>query len=214
MIKVTALLASVGFALSLTACAGTDNRGVESVHQPVVDRSDYALDVAVSNGRLVGGERERLAGWFETMKLGYGDRISIDDPDGDGSTARAEIGGVVAGYGLMLSDQAPVVAAPVSPGVVRVVVSRMRASVPGCPDWSRNPSRDFNANTSSNFGCATNSNLAAMIANPADLVRGRSAATAADPAVSAKAIDSYRKLPATGAAGLPGGVTSVSVKGN
>jgi pilus assembly protein CpaD len=61
---------------------------------------------------------------------------------------------------------------------------------------------EFNSNTSSNYGCAVNSNLAAMVANPADLVLGRPGAETIDPATSAKAIDSYRKTPPTGASGL------------
>lgn len=211
MTKTITLLASAGLALSLAGCGGTRNRGMESVHQPVVSRADYALDLAVSGGQLAGGEQARLMGWFDAMRLAYGDRIAVDDPEGAGSGARAEVGGVVAGYGLLVSDEAPITATPVAPGAVRVVVSRMRAAVPGCPDWTRDSSLNFDANTSSNYGCATNTNLAAMIASPADLVRGRSAASAADPALSSKAIDAYRKQPTTGSNGLPGGVTSVSV---
>lgn len=213
MTKSMALLVSAGLTFALAGCGGTRNRGLESVHQPVVTQADYALDLATSGGGLARGEQERLIGWFGAMKLAYGDRIAVDDPEGSGSSARAEVGGVVAGYGLFLSDDTPMTATPVAPGVVRVVVSRARAFVPGCPDWSRNSSDDFDAHTSSNYGCATNHNLAAMIASPADLVRGRDGATSVDPVLSSKAIDAYRKQPATGAAGLPGGVSNVSAKG-
>lgn len=202
-------------ALALGGCRGTENRGLESVHQPVVDRADYALDLQVAGDALADGEPARLAGWFDAVRLSYGDQVSIDDGDNvDGRAgygARAEVGGIVAGYGLLVAETAPVTAAPVTPGTLRVVVSRRRASVPGCPDWSRDASLEIGSNTSSNFGCAVNGNLAAMIADPADLVRGREGAGANDPALSAKAIDAYRKQPTTGANGLPGGVTSTSV---
>ncbi len=211
MTKSLALLASAGLSLTLASCGGTQNRGLESVHQPVVDRAEYALDLATSGGELARGEQGRLIGWLDAMKLAYGDRVAVDDPEGSGSAARAEVGGVVAGYGLFVSDEAPITVTPVAPGAVRVVVSRMRAFVPGCPDWTRNSSINFDAHTSSNYGCANNTNLAAMIASPADLVRGRDGAPANDPALSFKAIDAYRKQPTTGGAGLPGGVTSVSV---
>lgn len=46
------------------------------------------------------------------------------------------------------------------------------ASVPGCPDWSDARNNAGEA-TAANFGCATASNLAAMLADPLDLVRGR-----------------------------------------
>ena len=194
-------LATAVAALALGGCRGTENRGLESVHQPVVARADYALDLQVAGDTLADGESARLAGWFDAMRLSYGDQVSIDDENA-GYGARAEVGGIVAGYGLLLADTTPVTAAPVTPGTLRVVVSRRRASVPGCPDWSRDASLEIGSNTSSNFGCAVNSNLAAMMANPADLVRGRNGAVATDPLLSTKAIDSYRKAPSTGAAGI------------
>ena len=52
------------------------------------------------------------------------------------------------------------------------VVNGNVASVPGCPDWS-DSGKPPSEGQSSNFGCATNTNLAAMIADPADLLRGR-----------------------------------------
>ncbi|WP_333929615.1 CpaD family pilus assembly lipoprotein [Sphingomonas sp. LR55] len=61
---------------------------------------------------------------------------------------------------------------------------------------------DFTSNTSSNYGCAINRNLAAMVANPADLVRGAPGNETTDTAVSYKAIDTYRKKAPTGAGGL------------
>jgi pilus assembly protein CpaD len=201
MIK-QSILASLLPALLLGGCMGTENRGVESVHQPVVSRSDYALDLNVTGGALAPGEQQRLAGWMTTMRLGYGDRIAIDDPAAEGYRARVNVAAVVARYGLLLDSGAPVTPAPLTPGTIRVVVSRMHADVPHCPDWSRNSSDDLTANTSSNYGCAINRNLAAMVASPADLVRGAPGAETTDAALSYKAIDTYRKKAPSGAGGL------------
>ena len=198
----SALLAAAGLSLALGGCGGTRNRGLESVHQPIVERQDYLLDLQTYGGALASGERARLQGWFDAMRLGYGDRVSVDNPADAAPRAAAEVGGVVAGYGLIVADGAPATVSPAAPGSVRVVVTRARASVPGCPDWSRGASTDFEAHTSSNYGCATNSNLAAMIANPTDLVRGQAGSASADPAVSTKAIDIYRKAAPTGSGGL------------
>lgn len=189
-------------ALLLGACGGTQNRGLESVHQPVVSRSDYAFDVNTSGDGLAPGEAQRLAGWMSSLRLGYGDRVALDDPNPANRRVRDDVSAQLARYGLLLSEDAPITGSSVAPGMVRVVVSRMKASVPGCPDFSRVGQPEFESNTSSNHGCAVNSNLAAMVANPIDLVRGQPGADANDPATSSKAIDSYRKAAPTGAGGL------------
>ena len=43
-----------------------------------------------------------------------------------------DVAQIASRYGLLLSDEAPVTGSPVAPGTVRIVVSRTRASVPGC----------------------------------------------------------------------------------
>ncbi|MDQ0838118.1 CpaD family pilus assembly lipoprotein [Sphingomonas faeni] len=173
MITKSILLASLMPALLLGGGMGIGNRGLQSVHQPVVSRSGYAIDLGVSGGALAAGEQQRLAGWMNAMWLGYGDRVAIDDPAGEGPKAHGDVAAVVATYGLLLSDDAPVTPAAVTPGSMRVVVSRTRAQMPRRPDWSLNSTNVFEAHTSSDFGCAINSNLAAMIANPNDLMRGK-----------------------------------------
>ena len=74
----------------------------------------------------------------------------------------------------MLGEEAPVTPGTVSPGTVRVVVTRSSASVPGCPDWSAKSDSTLGNATSSNYGCATNANMAAMIADPEHLLKGAS----------------------------------------
>ena len=203
MLKRTILLASaLAPALLLGACGGTLNRGVDSVHQPVVTRTDYTFDVSTSGNRLAPGEERRLAGWMASLGLGYGDRVSIDNPHPYGGGVHDSVAAEIARYGLLLSDDAPVTGAPLPPGTARIVISRMKATVPGCPDFTRQNKPEFNSNSSSNLGCAVNSNLAAMVANPADLVRGQPGADYNDNISSSKAIDSYRKSTPTGAGGL------------
>lgn len=196
------LLAPAGLLLMLGGCMGTQNRGLESVHQPVVSSTDYALDVLTADGSLAPGEPGRLSGWFDALRLGYGDRVSVDDADGRAGGARAEVAGLVAAYGLLVAAEPPASLNPAALGTVRVVVSRARASVPGCPDWSRDSANEFGQHTSSNYGCAVNVNLAAMVANPADLVRGRPGAGTNDPLSVSKTVDTYRKQALTGGAGL------------
>ncbi len=194
--------AALSLTLLLGACGGTVNRGVESVHQPVVQRTDYAMDVTTGYaGALAPGERERLDAWFDAIALGFGDRVAIADPSGtDGG--RQAVSGLLGRRGMMLADTAPGTAGSPPAGMIRIIVSRAAASVPGCPDWSRAPSPDFAGNTPSNYGCAINGALARMIANPHDLIEGREAGRPADGFTSSKAIRAYRAAPPTGAQGI------------
>jgi pilus assembly protein CpaD len=187
----------------LTGCAGyTPNdlpdRGVASVNVPVLTRADFVFDAAAPDGSLAPGEAARLNAWFAGLDLGYGDSIYVDGPYG----ARSEVSQIAGNYGLLVSPSAPVTGDPVGPGNARVIVSRMRATVPNCPNWSvpAQPSSDNRA--MSTFGCAVNSNLAAMVANPQDLVYGREGTGVGDSLTASKAINSYRKAEPTGTKGL------------
>lgn len=192
-------LALLAPALLLAGCAGY-NGGLDSVHQPIVSRQDLTLDLQADGGRLAPGEDRRLAEWMAAMNLRYGDRIAIDD-GADGSTGRSDVAAAAGRYGLLLADRAPATGKPDRPDIVRVVLTRTSAAVPGCPDYTHPSGATADASTSSNFGCATAANLAAMIADPADLVRGAPGAPTADPTTITKAIGAYRTAAPSGAGG-------------
>ena len=176
--------------------ASASNRSLNSVNQPVVQRTDYVLDLTGSDSGLTTTERARLRSWFETLGLGYGDRIWVDQAFQ--TPSRNDVARVAAEFGLLLSDGAPVTPGSVAPGSLRVIVARSTASVPGCPNWRpEGPSA-----TSPGYGCATNSNLAAMIADPSDLVLGQTGSGNGDGATAAKAIRVHRETAPTGTKGL------------
>ncbi len=194
--------------LSLAACAGQpSNRSLESVKQPVVERTNYSLDLSTGSDGLSIAEQRRLDSWFKTMEVGYGDRISIDDPL-DSQSTREDIAAIAARYGLLVSDGAPVTEGFVEAGNSRVVITRSRASVPGCPDWSDQASFNYNNATNSGFGCAINGNLAGMVADPEHLVHGATGTGETVIMTSNKAIDSYRQQTPTGEGGLTASATS------
>ena len=192
----------IALASALAACNTTDlpDKGVASVNVPVVTSADYVFDAAAPDGALAPGESERLNGWFQGLGLGYGDTIYVDGDYSD--AARAQVATVAGRYGMMVSDGAPVTAGAVQPGTVRVVVSRRRAEVPGCPNWSLPSQPNYDNRSMSNFGCAMNSNLAAMVANPEDLIHGREGAGTNDVDTAARAVLIYRTTPPTGTKGL------------
>lgn len=207
IIATSALLAVAG---TLAACAGgPSNPGLTSLNQPVVSRTDYVFDVAANGDTLSYSEQARVADWFEALELGYGDRISIDDPSPYGTAGRRDAVAEIAGrYGLLLASRAPVTAGQVAPGHMRIVVSRTQAEVPNCPNWDRGSTFNYSGSSTSNYGCSTNSNVAAMVANPEDLIRGQSGDSSGDPRTTSRAIGSYREATPTGTEGLQNEATS------
>jgi pilus assembly protein CpaD len=192
------VLAIIACSVSLTACGTEATRGLETVHQPVVSRTDYVFDVAAPDGDdFSPGEANRLNGWFESIKLRFGDRISVDAPGGDRG-ARHAVASVAARYGLLVEESAPVTEGTIPSGAVRVVISRMTAAVPNCPDYSTPSNPQYDGSQASNFGCSMNGNLAAMTADPHDLLAGREGSQTVDASTSTKAIKGYRAAALTG----------------
>lgn len=77
------------------------------------------------------------------------------------------------------------------PGSVRLMIGRYVALPPNCPNWSGPGGTNAGNLPHSNFGCANATNLSAMVADPADLLRGRELAPA-DGTAMAAAIARYR----------------------
>jgi pilus assembly protein CpaD len=205
--KSSAALALV--AMATTACGPRTDRltpvsnpSLSSVNQPVVQRTDYVLDLNSTGSGIPETEQQRLANWFDSLQLRYGDRVSIDQGGGYADPAsQQDVSDVAAQFGLLLTEGAPITAGGVQPGSVRVIVSRTSASVPGCPIW-QDPQIGAPTKTSTNYGCAINSNLAAMIADPNDLVLGQVGSSDGNSVAGNKAIRQYRTAPPTGAGGL------------
>ena len=195
---------AVSLALTLGACGGVnmDNRTLYSVKQPMVERSNYVLDVNTDYEGLTVSEQQRLAGWFDSMDLRYGDRVSIDD-SGANIAVRDDVAAIAGRYGIMVADSAPVTAGQRNPGQARIILTRTTASVPDCPDWSHTAEANVNNATNPNYGCAVNSNLAAMVANPEDLVVGQQGTGETVVTTHTKAIQTYRGQEPTGKGGLP-----------
>jgi len=199
--KLAGVLA-LSLGVTLSACGGMPtNRGLESMRQPVVERNNFTFDVKATASGLSITEQARLADWFETMDLRYGDRISIDDPMMSPAT-RDAIAKLAARHGILVSEGSPVTAGYVQPGEARVIITRSTATVPGCPDWSETSDMNYNNGTRSGYGCAINGNLAAMVANPEDLITGQKGTGETVVTTSTKAIQSYRKQAPTGEGGL------------
>lgn len=191
---------------TLAGCQTTDrtdvpSAGVAAVHVPVVSSVEYAFDAAAPGGALAPGESERLNGWFQGLGLGYGDSIYLDA--GYAPAARSQVAAIAGQYGMMVTPGSPVTAGAVRPGSVRVVVARRRATVPGCPNWNQPSQPDWDNKSLPNSGCGVNSNLAAMVADPEDLIHGREGVSVSDSITSERAVNLYRSKAPTGTGPLP-----------
>ena len=206
---VLALSLGLGLGACSTTTDGPENGTLYSIHEPVVERHNYTLDLATNASGLPISEQQRLADWFETMDIGYGDRIGLDAAV-DNPAVTQDVAAIASRHSLLLSDGAPVTEGFIDPGKVRVVVTRSRAFVPNCPDWSDQFGTKLGNNMSDGYGCAVNSNLAAMIADPEHLLEGASGTGETTVMTSTRAIQSYREQAPTGA----GGVAAVASTGN
>ncbi|MGX7896710.1 CpaD family pilus assembly protein [Tsuneonella sp. HG222] len=198
-----AILISLGLATG--ACSATmapKNASLDSVNQPVVERVNYALDINANAAGVPVPDQRRLVDWFDSLGVGYGDRIALDDATAS-AAVRDQVGALAGRYGLLLSDGAPVTAGYVNPGTVRVVVTRSKAFVPNCPNWSEK-FNDYGDNaTNAGFGCAINGNLAAMVADPEHLLRGATGSGETVVMRSNKAIQTYQEAKPSASEGLP-----------
>jgi pilus assembly protein CpaD len=193
-------LALLALTCTVAGCSYTPHdqpaRGLATVNVPVVTTADYGFDLAAPNGSLAPGEGDRLNAWFQALQLGYGDTVYVDGPYYDG--ARAQVAAIAGRYGMLVQPGAPVTAGAVQPGNIRVVVARRKAEVPGCPNWSVPSAPNYDSRSMPSFGCGVNTNMAAMVADPQDLIVGRAGDPASDAVAGAKAIQMYRGWPLTG----------------
>lgn len=207
-----AIALSLGLALSACNTSPATNSSLNSVKQPVVQRSNFTLDLTTSAAGLSIPEQQRLQAWFESLGLKYGDRISIDGADGN-EAVREDVANIAGRHGLLLAEGAPVTEGFVQPGSVRVVVTRTLAHVPGCPDWEDHWASNLENSLSDGYGCAINSNFAAMVADPEHLLHGAEGNGETTVMSSTKAISAYREQDPTGSQPLTGVSTQSSGSG-
>jgi pilus assembly protein CpaD len=199
------LILAAALGLGLAGCGGmATNNTLYSTKQPIVDRQNFTLDVNTIQNGLPVSEQARLNGWFEAMDLRYGDRVAIEDPGANPAVTNA-VNDLAGRYGIIVSNTAPTTSGFLQPGQARVVITRSSAHVPGCPDWSKQSDMNYLNATSPGYGCATNSNVAAMVANPEDLLEGQKGTGENVIATATKAITTLREAAPTGAGGLQQG---------
>jgi pilus assembly protein CpaD len=133
---------------------------------------NFGVRFAPGSGRLAAGEAARLRALAAKGSVAPGDRVLVSVGGGPNLAAAraAAISAELLPYGIVVNA---LPAGPVPPNRAVLEVVRYLVTLPPCPNWSKEPANDFTNALSSNFGCSDVSNLAGMVAYPADLASGR-----------------------------------------
>jgi pilus assembly protein CpaD len=208
-----ARLLVLGLALAAGACKH-DEVVTNSVptdyrdrHPIVVAERPYSIDLLIGTGRggLTAAQRAQVAAFGSSWRREGNGYLRIDVPKGTRNEIAAkatvrEITSVLHSVGVPpkaigVQPYRPQAAFDIAP--IRLAFPIMRAEAGPCGVWpddlgpTSNPK--YRANEPySNFGCATQRNLAAMVADPADLLQPR-AETPPSAARRQVVVDKYRQ---------------------
>jgi pilus assembly protein CpaD len=205
------LLAGAALALSALA-AGCSTMPVADVnlhdydyrerHPIMISEEPEVLDMRVGmNGPALSPEIEMaVQDYVRSYQQDGTGGITIQVPTGSANAIAAGKTGRAVHYALVRAGvpQSHISVAPYNAGDYSKVASlrlsylRVKAVAPRCGIWPETQPNTFRNADLHNFGCASQQNLAAMVANPADLVRPQPMGTA-NGSRRAKVITDYSK---------------------
>ncbi|MFC5385124.1 CpaD family pilus assembly protein [Aquamicrobium segne] len=188
--RTSAAIVAVAAAALLAGCANRDSVTVGSIpddyrtnHPIVISGKDKVLDLPVlaSAQGVSRSQRQALAGFLDDYDTGVAPVLTIATPSGSaneraaGKVARefsrlARANGVRANRIAMTQYQA---SPEETSAPVRLVYSSIRAQTGPCGRWPKDILETADNKHYANFGCSYQNNLAAQIANPADLMGPR-----------------------------------------
>jgi pilus assembly protein CpaD len=193
--------------LALTGCATGED--IVARTMPVSERHPILVEPEVVELRLVPSEGEqglsladqaRLSAFVSEFMAKSDADLQIAVPDGALNArlavkAAGDARQVVEGMG-MPSSRVTLGAYPATPsdGDAPIVVTYVayRAKAPECGNWSENIGYNPDNQATPNYGCAMQRNIAAVVADPRDLIEPRPE-TPADAARRATVLEKYRR---------------------
>lgn len=172
---------------------------------------DHDLYFAPGAKSLTSAQAAGLNHFLKVSEIGEGDSVTVE---GAGASALVAMrkAAVVRELKQLGIDAASGTDTGLVAGSVRIHADHAVATAPVCPNWSKAEADEPNNATSSNLGCATESNLAAMIVNPADLVKPKANATA-DGAALANGVELYHSGKLSKTIGSNSGYSTSGVSG-
>lgn len=200
-------LTPVVAALALTGCATAPVSNVAMAPTPL-DQWNAAIQVtpvpdeirlAAHPTGLSGNQARALDEFHSRWMQAEGGLIVISAPNAGGYRVGNDTRDFLLGQGVR-SDQVRLVGYDSTARDAPIVVGFQRFTVttPRCGNWS-SFGGTFENEPQGNFGCAVTSNMAAQVANPADLVGARTM-DPADPQRRGTVLDKYRKGETTSSA--------------
>jgi pilus assembly protein CpaD len=175
---------AVPLMLALAACA-TDYSKSEAPNNLRVDGAEARVDLSFAPGSARLARPDAIRQLVSDGRVRPADRVTIASagPPSLAQQRNAVISRELLAYGIV-ADTSPLQTAPANHAVLGI--GRYTVTLPPCPNWSSPPNAAYTNAHTSNWGCAEATNLGLMVANPADLVGGRSLAPADGmPAVTA-----------------------------
>jgi len=209
--ELRALVAAGLIGLSLAGCktANTRHEIVGAIpddyrtnHPIVVGEALTTLDVPVGteSGRLTPAMESNIRAFADSFRQSGSNAIAIVTPSGSGNERAASAVGrqlarILEGAGVPSGkiDWRHYPAEPVeTQAPVRLAYAHIKAQTRPCGPWEDQASQSSENRHYAAFGCASQQNLAAMVANPMDLLYPRRT-TPADGTRRANVLENYRE---------------------
>ena len=194
-------LSVIALSLATTACAtappsAPDGRAVPTfadLHRIKIAEIGERLEVPIADGSI-SAKSELAIAEFAALYRAYGrGPLTISAPAGANPQFADATRAALADNGVLFEAVAVTSYEAAAPDAALVLsFSRFTAEAPDCPPvYAENIAASHSNTPTKSFGCATQANLAAMIADPGDLVSPR-ASDPADATRRAIVLDRYR----------------------
>jgi pilus assembly protein CpaD len=206
--RLTLPILAVAAVTLLAGCANRDSVSVGSIpddyrtnHPIVISEKDQKLDLPVgaSDRGMTRSQRQTLLGFLDGYDKSAAPVLTILVPSGSANEIAAakaghEFGRLAVASGIR-SNRVSVTSYQASSAEmsspVRVVYTTIRAQTDKCGRWPEDLLSNSENKHYADFGCSYQNNLAAQMANPADLLGPRKT-TDIDAENRSKVIDTYR----------------------
>jgi pilus assembly protein CpaD len=211
-----------GIGLLVAACDTSNSELTPAAVAPKQLKVDYTqlkhpTGFVHASAALAPGELDSLGAFLDSAAVMPDDHVYVETGSDDRLAAQriGSVSHVLARRGIG-AKVLPARDTGIGADQIVIKVERYVVTPPNCPDWTKSPTENHDNTVASNFGCATTTNLGLMVADPRDLVVGRTLGPEeGDPAIAA--IDRYRAgkpkdLPGGSSGGGGAGYSPVTIQ--